>query len=70
MTIRLGSAGAVRSGVLLLLFILLSAEACAGIIYYAWQGSLIGVTLAALVPSSCAASLLFAGAWPIRLGDE
>ena len=70
MMARLGSASAVRTGLLLLLFLVLVVEACAGIIYWAWQGSLIGVALSALIPGSCAASLLFTGAWPIRTSHE
>ena len=66
MKVRLGSASAVRSGFLLLLFLVLAAGACAGIIYWAWQGSLIGVALSALVLGCCASSVLSGGAG--RLG--
>ena len=61
--VRLGSASAARTGFLLLLFLVLAAGACAGIIFWAWRGSLIGVALSALVPGSCATSLLFATSW-------
>ncbi len=52
-----GTARFARAGLVLLLSMLLAAGAGAGIIYWAWQGSLIGVVLSALLPGSLATVL-------------
>ena len=59
---RLGSRSLLQSGSLLLLSAILVTGACAGIVYWAWQGSLIGVVVSALVPGCFATSVLDAGA--------
>jgi hypothetical protein len=53
-----------RAGMLLLLPFMLATLACAGILFCAWQGSIIGVALSALVPGSCAVLMLTAGQFP------
>lgn len=55
-----GLAWPLRAGLLLLLFAL-GVAACAGIVYWAWQGSLIGVVLSALIPGTLALSILRRG---------
>lgn len=70
MRLRLGSSMPVRSGLLLLLALLLAAGAGAGIIYWAWQGSLVGVVLSALVPGSCAAALATSETWRTQAGSR
>ncbi len=58
MTRLLGPTGALRPWLLVLASLALAAGACAGIVYWSWQGSLIGVALSALVPGTCALALL------------
>ena len=55
------SASVVRSAGLVLLSLILASGAYAGIIYWAWQGSLIGVAVSALLPGGCAVLVLPAG---------
>jgi hypothetical protein len=40
----------------------LTIAAGTGIVYFAWQGSLIGVVLSAVIPGLCAMSVLGTGA--------
>ena len=70
MRLRTGSLRFVRSGLFLLLALLLATGACAGIIFWAWRGSLIGVALSALVPGSWAIALATSEAWRIRPSSE
>ena len=58
MKIHVGNKDPVRAGVLLIL-LTLAVCTCAGIVYWAWHGSLIGVTLSALVPA-------LSGIWFLR----
>jgi hypothetical protein len=59
MKVSFGLASPVRARVLLIL-ILLAVGAPVGIVYWAWQGSLIGVALSALVPGLCAIPFVYA----------
>jgi hypothetical protein len=68
MGLRSDSAGFVRSGAFLLLSLLLAIGACAGIIYWAWHGSLLGVVLSAVLPGSGASALVTGQTWRTRPG--
>ena len=54
---RLDRTSSGRSGLFLLL-LLLTGGACVGIVYWALQGSLIGVVGSALMPGSVAVSIM------------
>ena len=47
---RLGVTRPVRSGLLVFILIVLALGSCAGIVFSAWHGSILGVAVAALVP--------------------
>lgn len=53
-----GLMGAARAALLLLALLASAVGAFAGIVFWAWQGSLIGVVVSALVPGTCAIAVL------------
>lgn len=58
--------GVARAALLLIALLALVAGACAGIVFWAWQGSLTGVVVSALVPGTCALSVLTRLPWHRR----
>ncbi len=61
-----GLVGLARAALLLLALFTLATGACAGIVYWAWQGSLAGVVVSALIPGTCAIAVLTHVPWGLR----
>ncbi len=59
-----------RAALRLCALVTLAAGACAGIVYWAWQGSLTGVLVSALVPGTCAIAVLTRSPWHARPSGE